>query len=122
MAGKILVVDDSATARFMVANALKLAGYEVVEAEHGDDALAKLAEHADVKLVIADINMPWKDGIEMLKNIRSDAKLKATPVVFLTTEGNAAKIAEARALGISGYLVKPMSPQNLVAVAKKVVP
>lgn len=120
MAAIVLVVDDSATARFMVANALKMAGFEVVEAEHGDDALTKLAANDGIKLVIADINMPWKDGIEMLRELRADAKLAKLPVVFLTTEGNTQKITEARALGISGYLVKPMNPQSLVAVAKKI--
>lgn len=120
MTCKILVVDDSATARFMVSSALKQGGYQVIEAAHGEDGLAKLAEHPDVALVVADVNMPWKDGMEMLRDMRADKRFASTPVVFLTTEGNAEKISEARTLGAAGFLIKPMNPQNLLTVVKKI--
>ncbi len=77
MGKKILTVDDSATARFQVVSTLSDAGYVVIEAENGDDALKKLEAHPDIVLVISDINMPWKDGIELLEEIRGNEKTKA---------------------------------------------
>jgi CheY-like chemotaxis protein len=120
MSRKILTVDDSATARFQVSSTLTKAGYQVVEAENGDDALKKLEEHPDVALVISDINMPWKDGIELLEELRANEKTKDLGVILLTTESNALQIKKAKSLGVLGYLIKPFNADALIAVVSKV--
>jgi len=121
MGVKILIVDDSATARLQAEQALKGMGFVVIQAEHGDDALKKLAEHPDVKLVISDVTMPWKDGFELLAELRAQPATQGLPVIMVTTEGSAPQIGKARKLGISGYLVKPYKPEHLAAAVKKLV-
>jgi two-component system chemotaxis response regulator CheY len=85
-----------------------------VEATDGVDALEKLMTHADVRLVVCDINMPRMNGIEFLERVR-----QGLPVVMLTTEGHPELIQQAKALGAKGWLVKPFKPDLLVAAARK---
>lgn len=117
MSKKILVVDDSSTIRQQVSFALVQAGFVVVEAEDGADGLKKLAENADVSLVICDVNMPNMNGLEMLQQLRGAPKVP--PVVMLTTEGSMDLVAKAKALGAKGWMVKPFKPEQLIAAAKK---
>ncbi len=86
MSKVILVVDDSASVRQVVGIALRGAGYTVVEASDGKDALTKL-DGQKINLVISDVNMPNMDGITFLKEMKTKANYKFTPVIMLTTEG-----------------------------------
>ena len=122
MAKTILVVDDSASFRQVVALTLKGAGYDVVEAGDGKDALTKL-DGRKIHLIISDVNMPNLDGIAFLKQVKLHPNYKFTPVVMLTTEGQDAKKNEGREAGAKAWIVKPfMPPQVLDAVAKLVLP
>jgi two-component system chemotaxis response regulator CheY len=120
MAKIILAVDDSASVRQMVAFTLKSAGYEVVEAIDGRDALAKIGTKP-VNMVITDLNMPNMDGFGLIKALRADAKYKFLPIVMLTTESKDDKKAEGKAAGATGWIVKPFKPDQLLAVIKKVL-
>jgi len=114
MANKVLVIDDSMMVRKQVGMALGTAGFTVVEASDGVDALDKLVTHADVALVVCDVNMPRMNGLEFLENVRA-----GLPVMMLTTEGQPELIQRAKALGAKGWLVKPFKADLLVAAARK---
>jgi two-component system chemotaxis response regulator CheY len=122
MTKKILVVDDSASIRLVVSIALKGAGYDVIEACDGQDALAKLTGEK-INLIISDVNMPKMDGITFLKELKQLPRYKFTPVIMLTTEASQAKMAEGRAAGAKAWVIKPFQPpQMLEAVAKLCLP
>ncbi len=120
MGKTILIVDDSASMRQLVTFALKSAGYDVVAAVHGKDALEKM-KSAKFEMVVTDLNMPEMDGIELIRNVRSNAVSKFTPVVMLTTESQETKKQEGKQAGASGWIVKPFKPEELVNVIKKFV-
>ena|SRR5579884_1205505 len=115
----IMTVDDSASVRQMVAFTLRGAGYQVIEAVDGQDALGKL--QGPVHLVLTDLNMPRMDGIGLIRNIRSLPAYRYTPVIMLTTESQDAKKTEGKAAGATGWIVKPFNPQQLLSVLKKVL-
>lgn len=115
---KVLVVDDSLMVRQQVGRALTAAGFSIVEAVDGADALEKLAATPEAALVVCDVNMPRMSGIEFLENVRRDGR-PALPVVMLTTEGQPELIQKAKALGAKGWIVKPFKPDLLVAAVKK---
>jgi two-component system chemotaxis response regulator CheY len=119
MAKTIMTVDDSASVRQMVSFTLKNAGYQVVEAVDGKDALSKL--NGEVKMIITDLNMPNMDGITLIKNVRSQPDHKFIPIVMLTTESQAEKKQEGKSAGATGWIVKPFKPDQLLAVVKKVL-
>jgi two-component system, chemotaxis family, chemotaxis protein CheY len=121
MPAKVLVVDDSRTIRQQVGVALTNAGYEMVEAEDGTQGLTAIAAHADLALVICDINMPNMNGLDMLAALKLDGAHAQLPVVMLTTEGKADLIQRARDTGAKGWIVKPFKPDQLVAVVRKIV-
>lgn len=120
MAKTILAVDDSASIRQMVAFTLKSSGYEVVDAVDGMDGLEK-AKAKSFSLVITDQNMPRMDGLTLIKSLRAMAQYKTTPILMLTTESSDAMKQQGRAIGATGWLVKPFDPQKLVEVVKKVI-
>jgi two-component system chemotaxis response regulator CheY len=120
MAKTILAVDDSASIRQMVSFTLKSAGYDVVEAVDGMDGLEK-AKSRSVNLVLTDQNMPRMDGLTLIKNLRATPQYKATPILMLTTESSDAMKAQGRAVGATGWLVKPFDPQKLIEVVRKVI-
>jgi two-component system, chemotaxis family, chemotaxis protein CheY len=121
MSKTIMTVDDSASIRQMVSFTLKKdGGYEVVEAQDGQDALAKLNGTA-VHMVITDLNMPRLDGLGLIKAVRSDPKYKFIPIVMLTTESQDSMKQQGRAAGATGWIVKPFKPEQLLAVVKKVL-
>ena len=116
----IMTVDDSASVRQMVAFTLKQAGYSVVEAADGQDAMTKLGGN-DVHMVITDLNMPVMDGIGLIRAVRSSAGHKFIPIVLLTTESQDEKKQEGKQAGATGWIVKPFKPEQLLAVVKKVL-
>ena len=119
MAKKILAVDDSKTMRDMVSFTLKGAGYDVVDAEDGQQALTKLAGNT-FDAVITDLNMPNMNGFELIRALRANPAYKMAPILMLTTEGDEAKKTEGKAAGATGWIVKPFNPEKLVQVVKKV--
>ena len=120
MTARIMVIDDSLLVRRQVTAALKAPGYLITEAVDGVDALEKLAQHPDTRLIVCDVNMPRMNGIEFLE--RLSAQRSVIPVVMLTTEGQPELIQRAKALGAKGWIVKPFKPEFLVATAAKLVP
>ncbi len=120
MAHTLLVVDDSASMRQMVTFTLKDAGYEVIAAAHGKEALAKL-DGTRVSMVITDLNMPEMDGIELIRQLRSRPGCRFIPIVMLTTESQEAKKQAGRQAGASGWIVKPFNPDQLVETVRKFV-
>jgi two-component system chemotaxis response regulator CheY len=117
--GKIvLVVDDSSSIRQRVSAALEGAGFEVLAAVDGIDALAKIPG-TSLALIIADLNMPRLSGLDMISRIRSDERTKHLPILVLTTEGDPELIAEARKLGVKAWMVKPFKPELLLSAVKK---
>ena len=120
MAKCILIVDDSETVRQVLKLALGNAGYQVVEAEDGFDALAKLSG-AQIDMLITDLNMPNMDGLELIKKVREEGKQRFTPIVMLTTESSEEKKKAGREAGASGWIVKPFKPEQLLKVDKMVL-
>jgi two-component system chemotaxis response regulator CheY len=121
MGKSIITVDDSSTMRRMVSFTLKSAGYDVLEAGDGADAL-KLLKTRPVDMVISDINMPNMDGITLTKQLRGIPHYTRTPIILLTTESDPTKKTEGRSAGATGWIVKPFSQKQLLAVVSKVLP
>jgi two-component system chemotaxis response regulator CheY len=119
MAKTIMTVDDSASVRQMVTFTLKSAGFSVVEAVDGKDALGKLK--GDVHMIVTDLNMPNLDGIGLIKQVRSTPSYKFIPIVMLTTESQASKKEEGKSAGATGWIVKPFKPDQLLAVVNKLL-
>jgi two-component system chemotaxis response regulator CheY len=121
MARTALIVDDSASIREMVAFTLREAGFDVLVGIHGADALQKLGDQrADI--IITDLNMPVMDGITFIRQLRSRANSKYTPVLMLTTESQLEKKQQGKAAGATGWIVKPFHPGKLLEVIAKVLP
>jgi len=122
MGKTLLIVDDSLSMRQTLAIALRGAGYEVVEAVDGSDALKKL-DGRKFNLIISDVNMPNMDGISFVKAAKALANYKFTPIIMLTTESDASKVQAGKAAGVKAWMVKPFQPPALLdAVAKLVTP
>lgn len=115
----ILTVDDSASIRQMVKFTLTEAGYTVMEAVDGKDALAKLT--GLVNLVITDLNMPNLDGLGLIRNVRANPELKGMPIIMLTTESQESHKQQGKAAGATGWIVKPFTRQQMLAVVKRVI-
>jgi two-component system chemotaxis response regulator CheY len=118
MAKTIMVVDDSISIRQVVGIALKQAGYEVLEAGDGKDALAKLTGQK-VNLIISDVNMPNMDGISFVRELKTRPAYKFTPVLMLTTESQEDKKEQGKAAGARAWMVKPFKPEALLAAVQK---
>lgn len=118
----IMIVDDSASLRQVVCIALRSAGYEVIEACDGRDALTKL-DGRKLHLIISDVNMPNMDGITFLKEAKRLPAYRFTPMIMLTTEAGEAKKKEGQEAGAKAWVVKPFQPaQMLSAVSRLVLP
>lgn len=120
MSKTILTVDDSASVRQMIGFTLREAGYNVLEAVDGNDALTKLT--GTVHLIISDLNMPGMNGIELIRRVRATEGYKYVPILMLTTESQPAVKQEGKAAGATGWIVKPFQPAKLLEVVSKVVP
>ena len=110
----ILAVDDSPSMRQMVRATLESAGYGVVEAADGQEAL-ELARTRSVDLVISDVNMPRMDGIRLVSELRTLPTYRLTPLLLLTTESSQEKKQEGKRAGATGWIVKPFNPSQLIA-------
>jgi two-component system, chemotaxis family, chemotaxis protein CheY len=121
MAKIILAVDDSTSIRQMVAFTLKSAGYTVIEAVDGQDGLDKVKNQAAIDLVLTDQNMPRMDGLTLIKTLRTLPQFSATPILMLTTESSDEMKTQGRAVGATGWIVKPFDPHKLLEVIKKVI-
>lgn len=122
MGKTILIVDDSASLRQVVSIALRGAGYDVLEAQHGQDALGKL-DGKKINLIISDVNMPVMDGITLVKEVKKLAAYKFTPIIMLTTEGSDDKKKEGQAAGAKAWIVKPFQPEQMLkAVSMLIAP
>ncbi|HTQ56993.1 MAG TPA: response regulator [Bryobacteraceae bacterium] len=119
MSKTILTVDDSASIRQMVKFTLSEAGYAVIEAVDGQDALGKLAH--PVHLVITDLNMPNLDGIGLIRSVRANPACKGIPILMLTTESQESRKVEGKAAGATGWIVKPFTKQQMLAVVKRLI-
>ncbi len=118
---RILTVDDSRSMRALLRMTLSSGGFEVVEAEDGEAALAWL-ETNEVDLIITDINMPRLDGFGLIERLRGQQRRHVNrPILVLTTEFSDEKRAQARAAGANGWIVKPFDPERLVAAVRRVV-
>ncbi len=119
----VMVIDDAASIRQVVGYTLTDAGYTVIEAENGSDALGKL-KGLKIDLFVCDVNMPEMDGISFLKTIKNDEKyssFKFTPIIMLTTEAGDDKKEEGRKAGAKAWMVKPFKPEMLLNAVKKLV-
>jgi len=119
MSRRVLIVDDSATIRQQVRQALTQAGFEVVEAADGVEGVNKIRTDSLIAAVICDINMPRKNGLELIEEIKAGGANSHVPIVMLTTEGQPALVQRAKAAGAKGWIVKPFKPNLLVAAMQK---
>ena len=116
----ILVIDDSTSLRQVVSIALKGAGYSVIEACDGKDALTKL-DGQKINLIISDVNMPNMDGITFVKEAKKLPAYKFTPVIMLTTEAGEDMKKEGQAAGAKAWVVKPFKPEQMLSAVSKLV-
>ncbi|KYF68921.1 response regulator [Sorangium cellulosum] len=120
MPRKILLVEDSSTVRQQVGMLLQGAGYGTLEADNGRDAVAAVAaSKGDLAMIIADVNMPVMNGIEMIQSLRDRNLAAGVPILMLTTEGQPELIEKARKAGAKGWIIKPFKPDLLLAAVKK---
>ncbi len=117
---KIIIIDDSNTARLQVREALASTNYDIVEAIDGNDGLAKIADHMDASLVICDVNMPNKSGLEMLASLQEQPGPRI-PIVMLTAEVQPELLVKAKRAGAKGWIVKPFKHDLFVATVRKLV-
>lgn len=120
MGKKIIIIDDSTTARQQVRSALAKTDYELVEAVDGNDGLAKIDGNGDAVLVICDVNMPNKTGLEMLTDLQARSR-PHMPIVMLTAEVQPELLQQAKRAGAKGWIVKPFKPDLFASTVRKLV-
>ncbi|MBF0608622.1 MAG: response regulator [Candidatus Magnetobacterium sp. LHC-1] len=117
----IMIADDSPSIRQLVKMTLTEAGYDVVEACDGEEALGRIGE-SHVHMALVDLNMPKIDGLDVIRGIRANPKHKFIPIVMVTTESSVSKRQEGRACGATGWIIKPFKQEQLLAIIKKLIP
>ena len=122
MAMTVLVVDDSPTMVMSLKTTLAMSGFQVETAGNGQQALERLKSGLKPNLILTDINMPVMGGMELIKNVRALPGLRFVPILPLTTESETSKREEGKRAGATGWLVKPVSGNDLIAVIRKVLP
>lgn len=122
MAKTVLTVDDSKTMRDMLRLALSDAGLSVIQADDGVHGCEVMNLQDKFDVIITDINMPRMDGYGFIDQVRKHARHRATPILVLTTESDAAKKQRAKDAGATGWIVKPFDPAKLVAAIRRVSP
>ena len=120
MAKKILVIDDSASLREVVSIALHGAGYEVVQAADGKQALDKL-DGSRIHLAICDVNMPVMDGISFVKEVKKRQEYRFLPIIMLTTESRESRKQEGQMAGAKAWVVKPFRPEQMLHAVSKLI-
>ena len=118
---KILIVDDSTLIREVVSKTAKNAGYEVVSASDGQEALDELQKYSDINLILTDINMPIMDGLEMIRRVKNEENLKYIPIVILTTESKESLKQQGRDLGVKAWMVKPFDEKTFLKAMMKLI-
>jgi len=111
---QVLVVDDSSTMRKFIKKILVGAGFEVLEAKHGREALAVLQQHPDVCLTLIDWNMPEMNGMDLLSGIRAEHAFDAMRIMMVTTEMELASVTRALERGASEYVMKPFTREVIL--------
>jgi len=120
-AKRVLIVDDSPSVRQQVGMALKQGGFEVVDGVDGVDGVEKLRKDSSIGMVICDINMPRLNGLEMVEQVKSDARFAKLPIVMLTSEDNPVLVERAKKAGAKGWIIKPFRADLLVATVRKLM-
>jgi two-component system chemotaxis response regulator CheY len=115
----VLIVDDSKSIRNEVADILARAGYRVLEAAHGGEALDRLKEHTDLSLVVLDVNMPGMNGLDVLERIQLEHGDLNVPVLMLTTEAERSLVDRAKKAGAKGWLLKPIKSELFVSTVAR---
>lgn len=121
MLKKVMTVDDSPTVLKVLNIALTGAGYQVVEANDGQEAIDKLTE-TDVDLLVTDLNMPNMNGVELIKQVRQRPGNRFMPIIMLTAEAQKEMKAAGKKAGASGWITKPFRPEQLLSVIQMVCP
>ena len=121
MSKTIFLVDDSATILLSISNILQKAGYTTEKAANAEEALKKFNGGLKADLLITDLNMPGMNGIELIREVRKLGSYRFMPILFLTTESQQSKKAEAKAAGASGWIVKPATADELLNTIKLVL-
>lgn len=116
----ILIIDDSASIRQIVSVTLIKAGYDVIEATDGMDAISKL-KGQKIHLIVCDLNMPNMDGFSFVKHAKQLPEYKFTPVLMLTTESQIHRKLEGKTAGVRAWIVKPFKPEQLAATIEKMI-
>ena len=116
----ILAVDDSPSMRQMVSYTLEKAGYDVLLACDGVEAL-DIARNSEIKLVITDVNMPRMDGITLVRKLRELDAYRFKPILILTTESTTQKKMQGKEAGATGWIVKPFDPDKLISTLRRVL-
>lgn len=109
-----LIIDDSRAQRRMIGRIVSSLGFDLVEAENGQEGLDQLHANPDINLVLVDWNMPVMNGIEFVVAARQEAAYKSLPIVMVTTETEPARMAKAIMSGVDEFVMKPFSPDVLV--------
>jgi two-component system, chemotaxis family, chemotaxis protein CheY len=122
MPSTILIVDDSVTILMSMEAILAKGGFTVMKSSSGEDAMAKLQKGAKPALIITDIHMGQMSGIDLIKKVRVMSGFQFTPILVVTTESQQSKRDEARAAKATGWLVKPVQPDDLMKVVKQILP
>lgn len=120
MAKTIMIIDDSTSLRQVVSITFSDAGYDVLEASDGQDALSKL-QGRKIHLMVCDVNMPNMDGITFLKTVRTLPDHKFTPIIMLTTEAGEDRKREGQAAGAKAWVIKPFRPEQLLGAVSKLI-
>ncbi len=121
MMKRVMIVDDSSTVRQVLQMTLVEAGYDVVEAIDGEDALRQLTGNS-VDMLVTDLNMPNLDGIGLIKQVRQNIGNRFMPIIMLTTESQPERRQEGKTAGASGWITKPFKPEQLLSVVCTVCP
>jgi two-component system chemotaxis response regulator CheY len=116
----VLIVDDSLTVRQQVSLTLTSAGYHILEACDGQEGADCVHAHAEIAMVLCDLNMPRMSGLEFLETIKGNAPAPPVPVVVLTTDGSPELIARAKRVGAKGWIVKPFQADLLLAAVRRI--
>lgn len=118
---RVMAVDDSATVRQVLNMTLSGAGYDVIEAVDGDDALQKMGDNS-VDVLVTDLNMPNLDGVGLIEQVRSRPGNRFLPIIMLTTESSPDKKKAGKAAGASGWITKPFKPEQILSVLRMICP